>query len=675
MKILKFIFAIFVFLLYADCATAQTKSQQETIASLHTDLRIAKTAKDSLSILYDIFDLSPRKDYKILADQIFRTAEHAGDLKSQLDISRLVTSALSEDDDYAALEEKVSQMPESDEQKETLLFVRMKRISHKSKNLPEDKRQKEITSILAEYDNDVVADKYDRMLQLYTLVAYLRNNVSGDMLKKYLDELYTLANSPQFSLYAISNLIYAETANAYTAARDHQKAVEADRKLLDVITALEEKYKKRGRAYRNYDISRYVCYRRMLCNFEGLAPGEAQSLNQKIQKLAQSNTEVRNDLDNNPHAIAFYLMATGNYNEAIPALKSLYIQAKALSLKRRALELLVNASEHTGDKETQLEALKLYNRILLESSKLGAAERYREMQIRYDINELERKNNSLTVEANEKKISETRRIMSLVIVAFVILAIAFVISIFYWARFRRNSFMIGLIANKLGKEKNQLRHNVFNEYDDSPDEPDIDFTKSRWGVSYDKNKCKDLDEASFITQCIVNDLMEIAFHGHDNRMKCVQPTSVDSIMRRAFTKVNEIPGFAGRISVEYPQDDFKITTDADALVLIVAHLMRDLADTNGSSASLECRIAPDGFLQFLFTSDFDWRESGRLRSFSPIITAKQMAEQEHVGILIDRIITLLMCSDLKENDLKENKRRKGGRQLIFTTPTDICVKP
>ena len=267
-------------------AEVQAKPQKTETESLRRQLGAAGSPADSLAILYDILDLSPRDDYKQLAREIYGVAERAGDMPAQLDIIRQVTAVIKEDKDYETLEKAVKRLPPSDERMETLLFVRMKRLSYKTINLSEEERQKEIARIIAEYDWNKPEGKHERLLNLFTLVEYLRNDASGDMLEKYLDELFRQATSSDFSLYAVPNIIFAEAANAYSMAEDHAKAVQADKKLLEVISGLEKKYAGKGRKHRNYDVSKYVCYRRMLRNFEALQPGEADMILAKIKEIA-----------------------------------------------------------------------------------------------------------------------------------------------------------------------------------------------------------------------------------------------------------------------------------------------------------------------------------------------------------------------------------------------------
>lgn len=652
-------------------ATAQTNSQKSKISALYTDLSKADSPNDSIKVYYDILDLSPRKDYKPLARQIWGVAARAKRPDVQLEICRQLTAAVKKDSVYAVLEDAVSRLPESDEQRETLLFIRMKRVSYKSRYTPEEERQKEITKIITAYDKKREPDKYDKLLTLFTLVEYLRNDVPGDLLQKYIDDLFAFGTSSDFSLYAIPNIIYAETANSYTMAQDYAKALEADRKLLEVIAGLEKKYAGMGRKYRNYDISRYVSYRRMLQNFEALQPGEAEQLYGKIKTLAVTNSDVKEDLEQNPTAKAFYSMAVGDYASAIPLLNSLSESSNEVARKRRFLELLVKASEQVGDDKTRMKALELYNGILEEYSRLKAAERYRELQVKYDIKSLQERNKSLELESVNEKIGTGRKIMVFVTAAFIILLIAFIITLFYWVRFRRNSYNLGYVVNRLSHERDRMRHSVLYDHDKYASADDHENTQvsfEEWCRQRRFLFSKDINVSTSMMQCIINDLILIAFLGKKNRMAHISSISVDEMMRTAVTRAYEAGGVHCKISADYPEDDFSINSDIECLTYIISRILNGMASHNikGGVIKLESRLTEDNRIQFIFTAPSDFTLHEDTDAYKPIITAAGMAEGSASGIFIDRTIALLLASDIK-SDLNY----KEGTRFIFTTPANL----
>lgn len=195
MKKLFLTFTITILLQLAISAKAQTDYQRDTSSKLRISLANAKTPRDSIKILYDIFDVVPRNQEVAIGRQIYDIAKRIGDNSTRLDICRQLTACFRDDRSLAEIEKEVSLIPESQEQKETHLFLRMKRLSYSSSNKSETDRQKEIIRILAEEDKGKTKSPTQRLLDLFTLVEFLRNDASGDMLKEYLDRLIMLVTS------------------------------------------------------------------------------------------------------------------------------------------------------------------------------------------------------------------------------------------------------------------------------------------------------------------------------------------------------------------------------------------------------------------------------------------------------------------------------------------------
>lgn len=170
MKKLFLTFTITILLQLAISAKAQTDYQRDTSSKLRISLANAKTPRDSIKILYDIFDVVPRNQEVAIGRQIYDIAKRIGDNSTRLDICRQLTACFRDDRSLAEIEKEVSLIPESQEQKETHLFLRMKRLSYSSSNKSETDRQKEIIRILAEEDKGKTKSPTQRLLDLFTLV-------------------------------------------------------------------------------------------------------------------------------------------------------------------------------------------------------------------------------------------------------------------------------------------------------------------------------------------------------------------------------------------------------------------------------------------------------------------------------------------------------------------------
>ncbi|MDE6381907.1 MAG: hypothetical protein K2L57_03460 [Muribaculaceae bacterium] len=102
-------------LISAFCVSAvvRTDYQHETASLLKTKLTHAKTAKDSICILYDLLDVLPRSEGREIGDRIYEIATRTGDITTRLDICRQLTAYFNNDRSLAEIEKEVSQIPES----------------------------------------------------------------------------------------------------------------------------------------------------------------------------------------------------------------------------------------------------------------------------------------------------------------------------------------------------------------------------------------------------------------------------------------------------------------------------------------------------------------------------------------------------------------------------------
>lgn len=649
-------------MLFVIPAHGQNDQKEATISSIRQQLSTVKTAKDSLPLYYDILDLTDRKELPGLIQEMYGVATRAGDNSARLDLCRQVTAALRDDSHFAEIEKEVRSLPSSDEQKETELFIKMKRVSYKSAHASEMERQRAITDMIRKFESKKKSDKYDRVLELFTLVEYLRNVASGDMLEEYLESLSNLVSREKFTLYAIPNIIYAEAANLYSNANEYAKSVNADRRMLEIIDGLEKKYTNAGRKYRNYDVSRFVSYRRMLRNYPALKHGEADELYGKIKKLAESNTDVRNDLETNPRTKAFYYMATGDYNSAIPYLKSCLESDNALSIRRQVLDALLIATEQTGDDKTRLYALSQYKSINEEYNRLKAAERYNELQIKYDLKSLKEENAALELKNSTDEADSARRIMTFLLVAFFILAAAMFVSLWQWGRFRRNAHKMGRIVDRLRVERNKLveKYYDYNELDDTKAIMESDASNSYRGKK---------DVSSYLTECLVNDLLNISLMGGDDSLKFIQKCSVDRIMREASVKIYKQIENPSILDVEYPENDFTVITDHECLVDILAHLIESMAILGGpqNKVHIEVRHTSHAHTNFILTNKTNISSARNEAEIFrlPYVTEDSMTTDKN-GLYICRMISMML-----DSSFSLDKTYTDGARYIFSVPDDL----
>lgn len=653
---------------YAQKALTPSEQRKATISALRAELPKADSPRDSLRILYDIMDLSNRNELKEICTEIYNLAPRAGRIIAQFDMLRQFTAITNTPDEVDSLIKVVKTLPDGRDKQETILFLNMKKVSLHSLYGYTDHRQKEISNIIVNLETKPELPADQRVLDLYTLVAYLRNDgneANGDLIHGYLTQLIDLVSKQHYNTFTIANIIYADAANILSDAGDSKKAVEADRKLLTVIADLEKKYAEYGRKYRNYDISKYVAYRRMLRNYEALTPAEVNDLHAKVMQLAARNSDIKGDLEINPRYYSVYYTASGNYEAAIPYLKKDVAKETGLMLKKKLLQMLQKAAKATGDEATLMEAMSQYNALLSEINTRTSEAKYRELQIMYDVNTLRAENERLQLSKEQEETAFSRDIMTLLCALFIVLAVVLVILLFYWSRFRSNSSQMLRIAKSLSDERDRQRDAEYYDYADKPDpETSKQLENSRTQRRPSKNR-----SALALTQDMLNDVLYIASIGRKDRIKHVQRISLDQIMREAEANVTVDIHQGVALDVEYPEDNIMLMTDSQCVVYVLSHILHNAARfTQSGTISMKAQVDSEGkSVKFIITDTGEQFAPGHEHFlFENFIDFNNLVDEKASGLFVCRLISLLLKADLKSD-----KSYSGGERLLLTMPVNL----
>lgn len=644
--------------------------QLEKARTLREGLRTARTPGDSLKILYNVFDASPRKEGIEVGREIYALAGRMGRTDAQLDIARLLTSNVSKEKDYDFIISELRKLPESEEREQTILFMQLKKISYASRRLSEKERQEAVAKIIAGADKNKPSTSLKRFENLITVVEYLRNDMSGDILNQSVEKLIQHVDTADIKLYALKNLAYADAALIYTDAGDAKSAIEADRRLLQVIDGLEKKYRAQGRIYRNYDINRFISYRRMMRNFDELTQQEIDNIDAKVRQLAERSPEVAADLNNKPAYKAYYNMATLRYAEAIPYLQKLIETTDAASVRRQALAHLAKAADETGNTALKAEALEQYNAMLEEYNRFQGAAKYRELQVLYDVQDLEARNARLELAERENEIVSARRTMTLLLVTFLIIAVVLVLMLLLWARFRKNAVAMGHIVDRFTDERDKLVDSVCYDYADTDPLAKAEAEAARKS-SFEKNALK-FQVSTKMTEEILNNLVFISTMGRNDRLKHIGDISVDAAMRRAVEQASEETGTHTRFNVRYPDDDTTVNTDVECLVFMLRHILLACADGSPEGAvEFQAEIAPE-CVKFIFASPEHDNHGGRDRNrFDEFLDYRWLMDHPRGGLFVCRLIAMMLkCKLAPDRDYKV------GQSYVFTIPADLlCGTP
>lgn len=661
-----------VLMIAASDANAQEETfNGEQISNLRKDMKGVRTQLDSIKILYNILDLTKRNEKPNVIHEMYPVAMRMNNDDLRLDLCRQVAIYLDNPNHISKVLDEVKKIKSSEAQKETETFLKMRRLSINSREFSEEQRQREIAKIINRFETHHDGDKYEQILDLFALVEFLRNDSQGELLTLYVNRLGELAYNSGFKLDAVPNLVFSEMAVIYSDTENYNKAVEADRHLLSIIADLEKKYIDMGRVYRKYNINRYVCYRRMLRNYPALSPGEAEKLYDECKRLSELGPTIKEDFTETSRVQAPYYMAIGNYKAAIPHLKNLFDDETSIVYQRQTLKRLIEAAEKTGDDETKLFALSKYNDILQKFNELKADERYKELQIKYDVKQLNERNSALEIENHKAEIDSARRMMTFVSVAFVIICLVLVIMLFNWGKSKKVTQTFKSFVHNLNEERNRIRQNVYYDADHTLDPlADIDDeSEKNWERRFSRESKKGLTGAlKFMTETIINDLMHISLVGKAERLRFLHNVSIDSAMRESYDKTPEQEK-TRKVKIKYPENDYTVKTDRDCLTDLFAHVFSTMIKHSSENAhiELECKGIKDHKLYFYFTLNekvFGLHDGPRL--FDMLVNFDDMQNQTKNGMYICRMITMLIYCTLRSDDTYT-----GGYRYIFSMPADL----
>lgn len=421
MKYLKFSLLILGAIFFYT--TALSQSRQELADTKYASLREAKSAKDSINILYDVYDLTEQKNKTKIGWEILNIAERVEDYEVLYEmIPQMSATDLQDRDKLNDLLEMAKRLPDCNHGKAVETFVRVQIAASEGSFLSPEERNKKLLKYLKE-DITPKPDKYQNFLDLYRVVVFLGYSHDGNMYMEYLERLGDMIKDMPEIGFGFPSRYYTSAANFYTRNDFPEKAIEADQQLLNLISELEKYYAEKGRKYRDYSRFKYLCYRRMMSNYEALSKSELEELYRKCEQLAQDNPELNEDFYQFRMPDAYYLMGTGQYEKAVPALESALAHTKTRHVRFKLLRRLQAAADSTNNQAALMHALKDYNKMLEEKLMANTQDAVLEVQTRYEVRKLEEERRQAETEKHEMELEANEKLISIVLIALFALAI------------------------------------------------------------------------------------------------------------------------------------------------------------------------------------------------------------------------------------------------------------
>lgn len=663
-KILISVLSLLVSGIAAAKSMPRNQAEKNTaIEKSRIELASVDSPEDSIKILYDIFDLSTRKESIPVARQIYQTAEREDNREVMLDIARQLSSFFTQDNELDKIIMAVSKLPTSKEQKETILYLRLRKIAVKARYESEENRVKAISETLASVDDNKLSE-HARIERLFKICQYLSNYAKGDMLVEYLDRLNALMKKSDIELDALYSQYYTASANIYTATENHDKAIEIDKELLKIIDNLEKSYKAKGREYRNYDINRYIIYRRMLSNFKALSVDEVNDIYEKILEIVARNSDVAEDFAKNKRSLIAYYLKNQKFKEALPFLRAQIKIEDSLPLKRQLIQDYKDAATTIGDKNAELEAVNMYNDILSGLNELQSEAKYNELRIRYDVNRLRARNALLELQKKEEAVAQTRNIMTFVIIGWVIFAILLFIMLYYWSKYKSASSGLLKLLDKLATERNDLKARIYRDKDRVHEaNKEVSPEVYKWAPPRKKSP---LDMAEYL----INDVLYIASVGSESTSKFIRTVDIDKFMRAEAHRMKATLPPNISIDVKFPEHETPLKTDYECLEYLTRHILKaavSLAPATGGTVGFYCREEKTvGQLRIEFTHTGEALPFGEEEKiFEHFVNTESIFRHNGVALFLCRMTNFLL-----HNNLRSDRNYKNGGKMILSIPME-----
>lgn len=694
------VFSIVILAAFASVAL-DMQTRNARIDSLNRQLKIAFTANDSISPLYEIFDLTYGHNRLDLAKELYHTARNAQNMPARLDMLRNIANlGWKEDSILNFVKAELEPIKNQPEVKSTKLFVDMLAIDNLLNREHTEENNRQVLEYVRRYSHDIPSDNYERAVLLYAVCRYLGEESPGELLESYIDRLDRLVESMDLPDGAVRRLFYNRAAPTYFQTGNYQRVIATDMKLLHEIDSLELSYSDQNRNFYNAPVFRYKSYRRILGCYPVLDDEEVEEYYGKIMRLAEIHPNIASDIEANEQVEIYYAMATGDYSRAKDLLAKHIDSPGNAKLRIPLLRMLRDASEQTGDKETLFTATRQLNEELEKQIDKKHHEHSRELQLVYHLSELLQRNTELQERTQLTNLKARTLIGIIGSIAIISLAI---LTIMIFRENRRNR----RLAASLKKSNQQLRaeRDELSGVSEQLEDLRLSMRKAeRHKNEFINNMSHEIkvpltaiaEYTQLITDCIpenqrayldrfatiininvrmvmrlVNDVLDTDTIENGQMSLQLCPTSINDICRLAIDNVFE----CGRCAKENITFEFKPECDDDTLVetdgqrvsqVLVNLLTNAVKFSDEGNITLTYRLDRAAErLEFIVSDEGRGIPDGQEETiFERFKRLDHTTPGCGLGLYISRLIATLLGGSLKAD-----MSYKGGARFILTIPT------
>ena len=682
-------------------ATSDQATKQRVIDSLKTELSRLTTPDDSVVQLFNIYDLAVQPEKIQYGKELVETSRRAGKTDVAFDVIRNIANNNMRDQEVLdQMLQLAESYPQSKDRDNTVTFIRILDNSTKVKDArtPEEKIAR-IQQLVKEASINPPKNAEDHIVMLHALCLYLSELAEGELLADYLHRLGEMIENEEANNdhpnHALKNAYYVWASMIYTKVGQHTLAIEACRNLLDEIDLLDRRNKEIGRRYRCYDAHRYIVYTRLLENYDALDPSDVEKYYSEAMRLAKSAPRAAATYESAPLPSIFYAFYQKNYRKAFELIESCKDNPYLDSRKLMIMKMYIGAATAIGNHDALLKAYPEYAKLLEVELDTRQKERYRELQVLYDVNEIKLENLRLK---EQQHLARKRLWQTITLICVVVIAILGIFTFFLLRLSRRKARMAAKlkITNKNLRNESRVLKETRDELEAArdmaarADRLKTDFINNMshevkvplQAISeYSQMILENTDDerkkymSTFVDRLmlncelvntIINDVLQLA-ELHNSTLKIKEmPHSLLPICETAADAIRNRLAPGVKLKVTAREGDFIISTDRHRLIQILTNLLSNAAKfTKDGEITLDLSTSKDGSQAVFTVTDTGCGIDPRNKEliFERFCKIDNSVPGAGIGLTISRMIATLMGGSLIL-DTAYN----GGARFILTLP-------
>lgn len=459
----KLILFIFTILPLSALSAAPGISNREAITdSLRIKLAKATTLKDSIPLLYDLFDLSPIDDRvrrgEILLDALMRGGTRQQQIEQMCSLGSVFGGGHVNKKRFGELINAIAAMPQSVEQHVALCLLRAELMVAQADTMSEASRQRHVRELIINNTTVDNPDPYDRIEFLLKICTLLKADISSERLASYLSELRKLLYSTPHITHDLKSFYHLEASLIYNVSDQREKTVECCLEYLKLLDERVTNAKDVGRKYRSFETYYTITYSRLLNCYKLLPEDDVDLYYNNILEICRRNPDAARLAESTQRCHIFYMMDKGRYNEALELLNKQIDNPANEAYRAIFYAYMIEAAGKTNNTEMLLKGYKGAYDLFTKINAERIAERTNDIDILAQVRNMRDVNMSLQLEQNRKDADYHRQMFIIAIIGASTLLLIIIVLLLLFRRSNRLSAKIRESNKQLTGERDTLRN-------------------------------------------------------------------------------------------------------------------------------------------------------------------------------------------------------------------------